>query len=69
MERRTHRRHRNVQELYLTPAGLDALSRADAVVADLEERVCDALGPERADQLRQLLGIVVESLSLSAGED
>jgi DNA-binding MarR family transcriptional regulator len=69
VERRTHPRHRNVQELYLTPAGRDALSRADAVVADMEQRVCDALGPEKADELRELLGIVVAALSPSADND
>jgi DNA-binding MarR family transcriptional regulator len=69
VERRTHPRHSNVQELYLTPAGRDALSRADAVVADMEQRVCDALGPEKADELRELLGIVVAALSASADGD
>lgn len=63
LERRTHPRHRNVQELHLTDAGLTALNAADAVILATEQRVTDALGPERSAQLRELLDDVMAILA------
>ncbi|MFJ8313007.1 MULTISPECIES: MarR family winged helix-turn-helix transcriptional regulator [unclassified Streptomyces] len=63
LERRTHPRHRNVQELHLTDAGLAALHSADAVITDTERRITDALGPERSEQLRSLLDELTEVLA------
>jgi hypothetical protein len=36
---------------------------------NMEQRVCNALGPEKADELRELPGIVVAALSPSADDD
>jgi DNA-binding MarR family transcriptional regulator len=63
LERRAHPRHRNVQELHLTTAGLAALHAADAVILDTEQRITDALGPERSAQLRELLDELIDTLT------
>jgi DNA-binding MarR family transcriptional regulator len=63
LERRTHPRHRNVKELHITAAGLDALQAAETVIAGLEQRVRDALGTEQSEQLRILLDKVIQHLS------
>ncbi|MDQ2813607.1 MAG: hypothetical protein M3Z75_17515 [Actinomycetota bacterium] len=39
-----------------------------AVVSELEDRICDALGPERAEQLRDLLEVVISLLGPGTGE-
>jgi len=63
IERRTHPRHRNVQELHLTPAGDEALNQAEAVIVRLERQVHEILGPERYAQLRDLLDGLVADLA------
>jgi DNA-binding MarR family transcriptional regulator len=63
IERRTHPRHRNVQELHLTPAGNEALDQAEAVIVRLERRVYEILGPDHYAQLRALLDDVVTDLA------
>jgi len=68
LERRIHPRHRNVQEFHLTQAGLDALSVGEAVTVALEHRVRTALGPERSQQLRDLLDEVISLLGTAADE-
>jgi DNA-binding MarR family transcriptional regulator len=60
LERRVHARHRNVQELHLTKDGLDALHAADDVVMAVERRIRERLGPERSEQLRQLLDEILD---------
>ena len=69
LERRTHPRHRNVHEVHLTDAGLDALRAADSVITEVERRVCHALGPERCDQLRGLLDEVIGHLAQGAAAE
>jgi DNA-binding MarR family transcriptional regulator len=69
IERRTHPRHRNIQELHLTAAGNEALDRAEAVVVRVERRVHETLGPERYQQLRTLLDDVVAGLADYPDED
>jgi DNA-binding MarR family transcriptional regulator len=55
LERRSHPRHRHVQELHLTDAGRDVLRRADAVVADVEGMLTEQLGQTNTTRLRALL--------------
>jgi DNA-binding MarR family transcriptional regulator len=62
VERRTHPRHRNVQELHLTDAGRDELSKAEHIVSDLERHIRESLGDQRYRQLRELLGQVIDTL-------
>ena len=62
VERRVHPRHRNVQELHLTEAGLEVLREAEEVVLDVETRVRDLLGAERYETLRELLNEVAAEL-------
>ncbi|MBV6701571.1 hypothetical protein KV557_31420 [Kitasatospora aureofaciens] len=44
-------------------AGLTALHAADAVILDTEQRITDALGPERSAQLRDLLDELIATLA------
>ncbi len=60
LERRPHPRHRHVQELHLTGAGLDSLRDADAMIVEIEQRITDKLGPKKAAQLRTLLDEVAD---------
>ncbi|RAG86987.1 MarR family transcriptional regulator [Streptacidiphilus pinicola] len=62
VERREHPRHRHIQELHLTEAGREALRAADAVVAEVEQQIKDALGAAPAEQLRALLDEVCEAV-------
>lgn len=62
VERRTHPRHRNVQELHLTDAGRDELLKAEHIVSDLERHIRESLGVLRYRQLRELLGQVIDTL-------
>lgn len=62
IERRTHPRHRNVQELHLTDAGRDELTKAEVIVSDLERHIRESLGAKRYGQLRDLLGQVIDTL-------
>jgi DNA-binding MarR family transcriptional regulator len=63
IERRIHPRHRNVQELHLTPAGNEALDHAESVIVRLERRVYEILGPDHYAQLRALLDDIVTDLA------
>ncbi|MFD3842924.1 MarR family winged helix-turn-helix transcriptional regulator [Streptomyces sp. NPDC058642] len=60
LERRPHPRHRHVQELHLTDAGLDSLRDADAVIMGLEQLIAAKLGPRKSAQLRTLLDEVAD---------
>lgn len=62
LERRSHARHRHVQELHLTDEGKRALEDSDAVIASLEARVKQRLGAEDAERLAALLGEVIEAV-------
>lgn len=62
IERRTHPRHRNVQELHLTDAGRHELLKAEHIVSDLERHIRKSLGAQRYSQLRELLGHVIDTL-------
>ncbi|MBZ3900413.1 MarR family winged helix-turn-helix transcriptional regulator [Streptomyces griseiscabiei] len=62
LERRPHARHRHVQELHLTDAGRDALRRADAVIAEIEQQITRKLGPENTGRLAAMLGQVTDAI-------
>jgi len=62
IERRTHPRHRSVQELHLTDAGREELAKAEYIVSDLERHIRDSLGDKSYRQLRELLGQVIDEL-------
>lgn len=62
VERRTHPRHRSVQELHLTDAGRKELAKAEGVISDLERHIRESLGIGRYRQLRELLGQVIDEL-------
>ncbi|MCP1413867.1 MarR family winged helix-turn-helix transcriptional regulator [Paenarthrobacter sp. A20] len=62
IERRTHPRHPQVQELHLTTAGQGALEQADQVIAVIEQRVVDSLGAAGSDQLRSALDRLTASI-------
>ncbi|GAB3379616.1 MarR family winged helix-turn-helix transcriptional regulator [Amycolatopsis echigonensis] len=62
VERRTHPRHRAVQELHLTDAGRAELAKAEHIVSDLEQHIRESLGLKRYRQLRELLGQVIDEL-------
>jgi len=51
-----------VKKFHLTDAGLAALGAAETVVTDIEQRVCEALGTAKCDQLRDLLDAVIDEL-------
>lgn len=63
VERRTHPRHRNIQELYLTDEGHRTLQAAYRHVGTIEDKITDALGPEEAQHLRDLLDTVMAALA------
>ena len=52
IERRPHDRHPHVLELHLTATGARRLADADALVAELENELLLALGPEMTGPLR-----------------
>ncbi|MFF4018691.1 MarR family winged helix-turn-helix transcriptional regulator [Streptomyces sp. NPDC001843] len=60
IERRPHPRHRHVRELHLTDDGREALRHADAVIEEIEQRINEKLGRERAAQLKALLSEVAD---------
>lgn len=62
IERRTHPRHRSVQELHLTDAGRKELAKAERIISDLERHIRESLGAQRYRQLRELLGQVIDDL-------
>ncbi|MDF9811773.1 DNA-binding MarR family transcriptional regulator [Streptomyces sp. SPB162] len=60
LERRSHPRHRHVQELHLTDAGRDSLRDAEAVMMDIEQQIAEKLGAKKTAQLRALLDEVAD---------
>jgi DNA-binding MarR family transcriptional regulator len=65
VERRTHPRHRRVQELYLTAAGRAVLRLADDRVAEVEQKITEQLGRVDTATLRALLErVAVAALEL-----
>jgi hypothetical protein len=55
-------RHRHVQELHLTDAGRDALRAADPLIAAIEQRIVQELGPDDASRLTALLHRVADTV-------
>lgn len=62
LERRTHPRHRHVQELHLTDAGREVLRAADTVITAIEEQILQGLGRADAARLITLLGRVDDAI-------
>lgn len=62
VERRSHARHRHVQELHLTDAGREALRHADAVIDEVERTIIEELGADDAARLRSLLERVTDAV-------
>jgi len=62
IERRTHPRHSQVQELHLSEAGHSALRAGDAIMEHLEQQVIDLLGADDSDHLRVVLDRLATSL-------
>lgn len=62
LARRSHPRHRHVQELHLTAAGRRLLKSADALIASIEEQVTGHLGPRNAARLTKLLEESIDAL-------
>lgn len=62
LERRSHPRHRHVQELHLTEAGRRVLKSADAVVDSIEHQIVERLGPDNAARVTALLDEVIDAV-------
>ena len=62
LERRSHPRHRHVQELHLTDAGRELLKSADTVVVAIEHQIVERLGPDGAARFTALLEEVVDAV-------
>ncbi|GAA3739421.1 MarR family transcriptional regulator [Plantactinospora mayteni] len=62
IERRTHPRHANIQELQLTDSGRRETARADRIMLHLDNHIRDSLGDEDYQRLRVLLDVVVKSM-------
>jgi DNA-binding MarR family transcriptional regulator len=62
LERRSHPRHRHVQELHLTDAGRKVLKSADAVIASIERQVTERLGPDSTARFTALLEEVIDAV-------
>nr|QEO73832.1 transcriptional regulator, MarR family [uncultured bacterium] len=60
LERRSHPRHRHVQELHLTDAGRQVLKSADAVIDSIEDQIVERLGPDDAARFTALLAEVID---------
>ncbi len=58
LERRSHPRHRHIQELHLTDAGREVLRQADVIVEEVERLITERLGPTNTTRLRALLETV-----------
>ncbi|MBB5782990.1 MarR family winged helix-turn-helix transcriptional regulator [Nonomuraea jabiensis] len=61
LERRSHPRHRHVQELHLTDAGRQALKSADAMIVSIEHQIIERIGPDSAAQFTAMLGEVIDA--------
>ncbi|WP_212818862.1 MarR family winged helix-turn-helix transcriptional regulator [Polymorphospora rubra] len=62
IERRTHPRHSNIQELQLTDSGRRETARADRIMLHLDNHIRDSLGTEDYQRLRVLLDVVIKSM-------
>jgi DNA-binding MarR family transcriptional regulator len=62
LERRSHPRHRHIQELHLTDTGRTVLKSADDVIASIEHRITERLGAGDAARFTELLGEVIEAV-------
>jgi DNA-binding MarR family transcriptional regulator len=62
VERRTHPRHQNVQELHLTDSGRTETAVADRIMAHLDDHLRRSLGDDEYRHLAVLLGRVIEHL-------
>jgi DNA-binding MarR family transcriptional regulator len=62
LERRSHPRHRHVQELHLTDAGRKVLKSADAVIASIERQITERLGSDSTTQFTALLEEVIDAV-------
>lgn len=63
--RSAHPRHPNVLELRLTAVGREALNNARQLVAPVEQRLDDAVSPEDARTLIQLLTRIIDATETS----
>lgn len=61
LERRSHPRHRHVQELHLTDDGRQVLKSADAVIVSIEHQIVERLGADNAASLTALLEDVIDA--------
>jgi DNA-binding MarR family transcriptional regulator len=62
IERRTHPRHANVQELHLTESGRREAATADRIMAHLDDHLRGSLGEADYRHLAELLGRVIGCL-------
>jgi DNA-binding MarR family transcriptional regulator len=62
LERRSHPRHRHIQELHLTDVGRQALKSADAVITSIEHRITERLGPDDTARFTALLDEVIDEV-------
>jgi DNA-binding MarR family transcriptional regulator len=62
IERRAHARHASVQELHLTEAGRQEATRADRIMANLDDHLRRNLGDDDYERLADLLGRVITHL-------
>lgn len=62
LERRSHPRHRHVQELHLTDAGRQVLKSADAVIVSIEHQITERLGPDGTARFTALLEEVIDAV-------
>jgi DNA-binding MarR family transcriptional regulator len=60
LERRSHPRHRHVQELHLTDAGREALRLGESAVAEVEQKITTQLGHADTLRLKDLLERVTD---------
>lgn len=61
LDRRSHPRHRHIQELHLTDTGREALRAADAMVAAIEDKITQRLGLDDTARLTALLDEVIDA--------
>jgi DNA-binding MarR family transcriptional regulator len=61
--RSAHPIHGRVLQTELTPAGQEAIARADAIVQAVEARMTAGLTDEQRQQLLQLIGVCTANLS------
>jgi DNA-binding MarR family transcriptional regulator len=62
LERRSHPRHRHVQELHLTDVGRKVLKSADALIASIEQQITGRLGSDNAARFTVLLEEAIDAI-------